>query len=88
MTFSMSSPVQRRAWELLCMLPKGKRTHEICRALCNSYDGFALEDIRSVVREELKSVSITKNNNTEEMKDEEIGDGFLDFLSSLDEGSG
>ena len=83
----MSSPVQRRAWELIEAIPKGRRTKEICEMLCRGKDNsVTLGEIRSVIREELQRVSIIQSEEAagEESKEEEIGGNFLDFLSSLD----
>ena len=37
LSFSMASPVQREAWELLEMIPAGQRTETVCRAVCRMY---------------------------------------------------
>ena len=89
MTLTMSSPVQRRAWELIQSIPKGKRTQEICEMLCRGSDNsVTLGEIRTVIREELRRVSITTTNSEQpgEAEKEEIADEFLDFLSSLHTG--
>ena len=92
LTFSMSSPLQRQAWELLCAVPKGERTREICRAVCQFYNvGLILDDVRAAIREELRNGSFVlaetavKAEEAGDSKDAEIADGFLDFMSALDD---
>ena len=84
----MSSPVQRRAWELIQAIPKGKRTQEICEMLCRGSDNsVTLGEIRTVIREELQRVSVKTTNNEQPGEEEnEIPDEFFDFLSSLKAG--
>ena len=100
LTFSMSSPLQRQAWELLCAVPKGERTREICRAVCQLYNvGLILDDVRNTVRDELRNgnyVPVEKvSSDTEartkgaedadELENVKIADGYMAFLSSLDD---
>ena len=95
LTFSMSSPLQRQAWELLCAIPKGERTREICRALCQLYNvDLILDNVRNTVRDELRNgnfVPAEKAVNQEDTKEAEesesvkIADGYMAFLSSLDD---
>ena len=88
LTFSMSSPLQRQAWELLCAVPKGERTREICRAVCQFYNvALILDNVRTAIREELRNgnyVPAEKMDSAGGVEDEEIADGFLDFMSALD----
>ena len=90
LTFSMSSPLQRQAWELLCAIPKGQRTREICRAVCQFYDvGLILDNVRETVRDELRSgnfVPAEKQEKPQDMEEGEIAEGFLNFMSALDDG--
>ena len=95
LTFSMSSPLQRQAWELLCAVPKGERTREICRAVCQFYNvGLILDDVRAVIRDELRNGNFVpvekteKEEEAEDPEDAEIADGFLDFMSALDNDDG
>ena len=47
LTFAMSSPEQKRAWEVLQAIPKGRRTKEICRLICGGSDNtVTLGEIR------------------------------------------
>ena len=34
LSFSMSSPIQRRAWKKLTEIPAGQRTAAVCRMVC------------------------------------------------------
>ena len=91
LTFAMSSPEQKRAWEVLQAIPKGRRTKEICRLICGGSDNtVTLGEIRAVIREELQNVSVVKTEESKKDADEteegEIGDGFLDFMSALNGG--
>ena len=91
LTFAMSSPEQKRAWELLQAIPKGRRTKEICRLICGGSDNtVTLGEIRAVIREELQNVSVLKTEEVKKDADEteegEIGDGCLDFMSALNGG--
>ena len=91
LTFAMSSPEQKRAWEVLQAIPKGRRTKEICRLICGGSDNtVTLGEIRAVIREELQNVSVVKTEEVKKDADEteegEIGDGFLDFMSALNGG--
>ena len=91
LTFAMSSAEQKRAWELLQAIPKGRRTKEICRLICRGSDNtVTLGEIRAVIREELQNVSVVKTEAVKEDADEteegEIGGGFLDFMSALNGG--
>ena len=98
LTFSMSSPLQRQAWELLCAIPKGERTREICRALCQLDNlDLILDNVRNTVRDELQNGNFvpaekaarqedTKGTEgTEEPENVKIADGYMAFLSSLDD---
>ena len=95
LTFSMSSPLQRQAWELLCAIPKGERTREICRALCQLDNlDLILDNVRNTVRDELRNgnfVPAEKAVNQEDTREIEgpesvkIADGYMAFLSSLDD---
>ncbi len=40
LSFSMSSPLQREAWKLLCAIPAGQRTDAVCRAKADGGYGF------------------------------------------------
>ena len=91
LTFAMSSPEQKQAWEVLQAIPKGRRTKEICRLICGGSDNtVTLGEIRAVIREELQNVSVVKTEEVKKDADEteegEIGDGFLDFMSALNGG--
>lgn len=92
LTFSMSSPLQRQAWELLCAVPRGERTREICRAVCQFYNvGLILDNVRETVRNELRHGNFVTTEKAvsakdgEDPEDGEIADGFLDFMSALDD---
>lgn len=87
LAFSMSRPQHRQAWRLLCGIPSGQRTDEICRLLCQSREREdLLSAIRTVIREELQGVSFQPQLNTVLPEQaENIDDGVLGFLLSLQE---
>lgn len=83
----MSSPVQKRAWDIIQSIPKGKRTQEICEMLCRGSDNnVTLGEIRTVIREELQRVSVSHNEQNTEPEETEIPDEFFDILSALQTG--
>ena len=79
-----SSPLQRRAWEILSGIPARQRTEAVCCAIVQYQDRRnAAEMLREMLREELQNVSLTRKENTEPEKAVEISDSVLDFLASL-----
>lgn len=61
LSFSMSSPIQRRAWKKLTEIPAGQRTAAVCRMVCE-YKGQQelLDAVRQTIRQELRGVSSPK----------------------------
>ena len=85
LSFSMTSPLQREAWKLLCAIPSGQRMDAVCRAVCQSHERDALlRAVRAAIREELRSVEfISKTENTTQPQTGDVGKDVLDFLRSL-----
>ena len=86
LSFSMSSPIQREAWDLLSTIPSGQRTETVCRAVCQMYGQESLlEIVRRTIREELRSVEIISAKEGSEQPQEagDVGDDVLGFLFAL-----
>ena len=86
LSFAMSSPIQREAWELLSTIPSGQRTETVCRAVCRLYGQESLlEIVRRTIREELGGVELTPAKNESEQPKEagDVGDDVLGFLFAL-----
>ena len=85
LSLSMASPVQRGAWEVISAIPPGQRTEAVCKLVLEAQDRHELLDmVRTVLREELKTIP-----KSEEISEAEAGDvdqGVLGFLLSLQEG--
>ena len=80
---SMSNPLQQEAWSILSRMEN--KTSAICEAVCGYYKQADLkETLRTVLREELKNVTVPV---AVEVESEEAGaavDGsVLDFLLQL-----
>ncbi|WP_304634807.1 hypothetical protein [uncultured Oscillibacter sp.] len=90
LSFSMASPLQREAWEILRAVPSGQRTETVCRAVCrmNEYDAL-VETVRQIVREELRGVEFV--SATEKPVQPQAGDvdeNVLGFLLALQNNGG
>ena len=86
LSFTMSSPTQREAWELLYAIPAGQRTETVCRAVCRMYgQDFLLETIRQTIREELRGVELisAKEESAQPQEAGDVGDDVLGFLFAL-----
>ena len=86
LSFSMSSPFQREAWELLSAVPPGQRIDAVCRAVCRMYGQESLlEAVRRTIREELRGVeSFTAKEESEQPQEAGVvGDDVLGFLFAL-----
>ena len=82
----MAAPHQREAWKLLCNIPSGQRTDAVCRMILEHRgQQELLEAVRTVIREELRSVQITSQQNEEPEQQEagNVSDDVLGFLLSL-----
>ena len=79
---ALGNEKQRRAWELIQAIPKGKRTERICEMLISCKEQEALEETiyRAVKRALCEEGRYGKD---EKGRQEEIGENVLDFLSSL-----
>jgi len=88
LSFSMAAPHQREAWKLLRAIPSGQRTDAVCRMILEHQSQRELLDaVRSVIREELRSVQIV-SQQIEEPEQQDAGnvsDDVLGFLLSLQE---
>lgn len=82
LSFSMASPQQQEAWRILRAIPSGHRTEAVCRAICQA---DLVDTIRSVIREELQSIHITKENNAGTQAGD-VDEDVLGFLRSLQDG--
>lgn len=92
LTLTLNSALHRQAWTIIKKIPTGQRTEQICRILCNyenkQQDEF-LQSIRSIMREELQSVSVQTNYiSREDQEPQSVSDDVLGFLRSLQEGDG
>ena len=85
LSFSMASPLQREAWEILRAVPSGQRTEAVCRAVCRVREQDALlEAVRTAVREELHSMEqLPKIEKTEQPQTGDVGENVLGFLLGL-----
>lgn len=85
LSFSMASPLQREAWEILRAVPSGQRTEAVCRAVCRVQEQDALlKAVRTAVREELRSVEfLSTKEKPEQPRAGNVDDNVLGFLRSL-----
>ena len=86
LSFSMSSPVQRQAWELLYAIPAGQRTETVCRAVCQMYGQESLlETIRQTIQEELRGMELISAKKESEQPQEagDVDKNVLGFLFAL-----
>ena len=86
LSFAMSSPIQREAWDLLSTIPSGQRTETVCRAVCRLYGQESLlEIVRRTIREELSGMELTPAKNESKLPHEagDVGDDVLGFLFAL-----
>ena len=74
LSFSMSSPIQRRAWKKLTEIPAGQRTAAVCRMICEHREQ----------RQELQGSQTQITQAAPQAGD--IDDDVLGFLASLQEG--
>ena len=91
LSFSMSSPFQREAWELLSAVPPGQRVDAVCRAVCRMYgQEFLLEAVRRLIREELRGVEMisAKKESESPQVAGDVGDDILGFLFALQNDGG
>ena len=85
LSFSMSSPIQRRAWKKLTEIPAGQRTAAVCRMICEHREQQELlEAVRQAIRQELQGSQTQITQAAPQAGD--IDDDVLGFLASLQEG--
>ena len=85
LSFSMSSPLQREAWEILRAVPSGQRTEAVCRAVCRMREREALlEAVRQIIREELRNMEVlSPKEKPEQPQAGDVDDNVLGFLLAL-----
>ena len=86
LSFSMSSPIQRRAWKKLTEIPAGQRTATVCRMVCE-YKGQQelLDAVRQTIRQELRGMQLTKEAQ-DSVRAGDVDESVLGFLLALQEG--
>jgi len=82
LSFSMSSPIQRRAWKKLTEIPAGQRTAAVCRMVCE-YKGQQelLDAVRQTIRQELRG-----EEAQDSVRAGDVDESVLGFLLALQEG--
>ena len=87
LSFSMSSPIQHRAWKKLTEIPAGQRTAAVCRMVCE-YKGQQelLDAVRQTIRQELRGVQLTKEEAQDSGGAGDVDESVLGFLLALQEG--
>ncbi len=86
LSFAMSSPYQREAWEQIAAIPPGQRTDAICRMIHNDKDQQELLDtIRSAIREELNGAYRTTDTTAAQEQAGDMDENVLGFLLALQE---
>ena len=89
LALDMRIGAHRQAWEILSVIPRGRRTEAVCRMLIEYREQSSLQKIiRKAVREELQAYggSPTKTTKPEQTpKIEAVRDDILGFLVALQE---
>ena len=89
LSFSMASPLQREAWQILSAVPAGQRTDAVCHAVCRIHEQDTLLDaVRTVIREELGSVSFKTEQPQQPQGTGDVDDNVLGFLLALQNDGG
>ena len=90
LSLNLSAPHQREAWGIIRAIPAGQRTDAVCRMICKGYKRDALlEEIRVVIREELRDVEfISAQEKTEQPQAGDVDDNVLGFLLALQNDGG
>ena len=84
LTLFMSSPLQRRAWELISAIPAGQRTEAICMAVCREHDRSEMLDALRAVLQEGGAPEMKKEDPEKETRESGgVDDNVLAFLRSL-----
>ena len=85
LSFSMTSPIQQRAWKKLMDIPAGQRSAAVCRMICEHREQQELLDaVRQAIRQELQGSQTQITQAAPQAGD--IDDDVLGFLASLQEG--
>ena len=89
LAFSMASPLQKEAWQILSAIPAGQRTDAVCHAVCRIHERDALLNaVRIIIREELNSVSFPTEKSEQPQEAGNVGDDVLGFLLALQNDGG
>ena len=89
LSFSMVSPLQREAWQILSAVPAGQRTEAVCHAVCGIHERDSLLDaVRTAIREELGGASFKTEQTRQPQGAEDVGDDVLGFLLALQNDGG
>ena len=87
LSFSMTSPVQQRAWKKLMDIPAGQRSAAVCRMICEHREQQELLDaVRQTIRQELRGVQLTKEEAQDSGRAGDVDESVLGFLLALQEG--
>ncbi len=87
LSFSLASPQQREAWNILRSIPTGQRTDAVCRMVCKAHEQEALlSAIRGLIREELQRMDLSALEKTEDSQAGDVDESVLGFLRALQEG--
>ena len=89
LSFSMTSPLQREAWQILSAVPAGQRTEAVCHAVCQVNERDTLLDaVRTAIREELGGASFKTEQPQQPQRAEDVGNDVLVFLLELQNDGG
>ena len=89
LSFSMASPLQRKAWEILSAVPAGQRTDAVCHAVCRIHERDNLLDaVRTAIRAELGGASFTTEQPQQPQQAGDVDDNVLGFLLALQDDGG
>lgn len=81
LSLNPGNPLQKEAWEILSSIPRGHRTDAVCRAvIAHTRQEAMLDQIREVIREELKYLPIEPETQQETQDDDDAVLGFLRAL--------
>ncbi len=84
LSFSMTSPIQRQAWEKLLDIPAGQRSAAVCRMICEHKNQQELLDaVQQAIRRELQNSRIKITEAAPQAED--VNEDILGFLASLQE---
>ena len=90
LSLNLSTPHHREAWGIIRAIPAGQRTDAVCRMICKGHRrDDLLNEIRAVVREELRSAEfISEKEQTEQPGAGDLDDNVLGFLLALQNDGG